>query len=91
MTRHIALLRKTSTSGYSVDFPDFPGCVTAGFGLEEAPRLSAEALAFHLEGMAEDAAPVPPPSSLDAIMVDPLNRDAVAFLVPVSDKPGREG
>jgi predicted RNase H-like HicB family nuclease len=89
MTHHIALLRKTPNSDYSVDFPDVPGCVTAGRSMEEARRLSAEALAFHIEGMAEDAEPVPPPSTLDAIMADPRNRDAVAFLVPIFDKPGR--
>ena len=30
MTTCIALLRKEATSDYGVDFPDFPGCVTAG-------------------------------------------------------------
>ncbi len=89
MTHHIALLRKTPNSDYSVDFPDFPGCVTAGRSMEEARRLSAEALAFHIEGMAEDGEPVPPPSTLDTIMADPRNRDAVAFLVPIPDKPAR--
>ena len=89
MTHHIALLRKTPNSDYSVDFPDFPGCVTAGRSMEEARRLSAEALAFHIEGMAEDGEPIPPPSTLDTIMADPRNRDAVAFLVPIPDKPTR--
>lgn len=89
MTHHIALLRKTPNSDYSVDFPDFPGCVTAGRSMEEARRLSAEALAFHIEGMAEDGEPIPPPSTLDTIMADPRNRDAVAFLVPIPDKPAR--
>lgn len=89
MTHHIALLRKTPNSDYSVDFPDFPGCVTAGRSMEEARRLSAEALAFHIEGMTEDGEPIPPPSTLDTIMADPRNRDAVAFLVPIPDKPAR--
>lgn len=89
MTHHIALLRKTPNSDYSADFPDFPGCVTAGRSMEEARRLSAEALAFHIEGMTEDGEPIPPPSTLDTIMADPRNRDAVAFLVPIPDKPAR--
>ncbi len=34
---YIALLRKDEGSDYGVEFPDFPGCVTAGKTLEEAP------------------------------------------------------
>lgn len=64
-----------------MDFPDLPGCVTAGTTLEAARRLAAEALAFHLEGMAEDGGAAPEPSTLDDVMADPHNGDAVAFLV----------
>ena len=39
---YIALLRKDADSDFSVDFPDFPGCVTAGTSLEEARLLAAE-------------------------------------------------
>ena len=66
-----------------MDFPDLPGCVTAGRTLEEARRAAAEALALHLEGLAEDGEAVPAPSELDAVMSDPRNSDAVAFLVDV--------
>ena len=83
MTAYIALLRKDAGSEYGVDFPDFPGCVTAGATLEEARLMAAEALALHVEGMAEDGEPIPVPSPLDSIMVDPDNADAVAFLVDV--------
>ena len=78
---YIALLRKDASSDYGVDFPDLPGCVTAGHTLEEARRAAAEALALHLEGLAEDGEAVPAPSELDAVMSDPHNSDAVAFLV----------
>ena len=52
MAAYIALLRKDASSDYGVDFPDLPGCVTAGRSLEEARRAAAEALAVRLEGMA---------------------------------------
>jgi predicted RNase H-like HicB family nuclease len=55
-------------SDFGVEFPDFPGCVTAGTTLEEARRLAAEALALHVAGMQKDGEPLPPPSSLDAAM-----------------------
>jgi len=83
MTAYIALLRKDAASEYGVDFPDFPGCVTAGATLEEARLMAAEALSLHVEGMIEDSEAIPEPSSLDAIMADPANADAVAFLVDV--------
>ena len=38
-------------------------------------------MALHLAGMAEDEEPIPEPSSLEAVMADRENRDAVAILV----------
>ena len=87
MTSYIALLRKDEASDYGVDFPDFPGCVTAGRTLDEARRMAAEALALHVEGMAEDGEAVPEPSDLDAVMATPENREAVVFLVDLPARP----
>jgi predicted RNase H-like HicB family nuclease len=87
LTAYIALLRKEPASDFGVDFPDFPGCVTAGKTLEEARHMAAEALELHIEGMLEDREPIPEPSTLDTIMGDPENRDAVAFLVDVGTRP----
>ena len=87
MTEYIALLNKDQQSDYGVWFPDFPGCVTAGKTLEEARRLAAEALAFHIEGMIEDGEALPSPSTLDTIMREWVNRNAAAFVVPVPPHP----
>lgn len=81
MTSFIALIRKDADSDFGVDFPDFPGCITAGRTLDEARRMAVEALALHIEGMEEDGEDVPPPSSLTEVMADPHHRDAVAVLV----------
>lgn len=81
MSSYIAIAHKDRDSDYGVSFPDFPGCVTAAATLDEARALAPEALAFHIEGMAEDGAALPTPSSLDAVMDDPDFRDGVAFLV----------
>lgn len=81
MTQYIALIHKDAGSDFGVSFPDLPGCITAGATLDEARALAAEALALHLEGLAEDGDTVPAPASLDAIMQEAANRDAVAFLV----------
>jgi len=47
--------------------------------------MAEEALAFHLEGMAEDGEPIPEPSSLEDIMSKPENRSGVAILVSMKD------
>jgi predicted RNase H-like HicB family nuclease len=85
MGTYIALLRKEKDSDFGVDFPDFPGCITAGKTLEEAHRRAADALRFHIKGMLEDGEGIPEPSSLDEIMADSANADAVPFLVTVPD------
>ncbi|MBD2747778.1 type II toxin-antitoxin system HicB family antitoxin [Microvirga sp. BT688] len=79
--QYVALIRADENSHYGVSFPDLPGCVTAGTTLEEARAMAEEALALHLEGLVEDEEPVPEPSSLEAVMADPDNRDGVAILV----------
>jgi predicted RNase H-like HicB family nuclease len=83
MTEYIALLHKDRDSDYDVSFPDFPGCITAGKTLEEARRMAAEALAFHIEGIIEDGDAIPAPSTLDAIMRARVNRDAAGSIVAV--------
>ena len=78
---YIALIHKTSASDYGVSFPDFPGCVTAGKTLDEAKSFAKEALMGHIDLIKEVDEHIPEPSSLDVIMQDADNRDAVAFLV----------
>jgi predicted RNase H-like HicB family nuclease len=78
---YIALIHKDADSDYGVSFPDLPGVVTAGSTLDEARDMAAEALALHLEGLAEDGEAIPEPSSLEEIMANKENRDAVAALI----------
>ena len=81
MTNYIALLRKDDSSDYGVEFPDFPGCITAGRTLDDAKDMAAEALALHVEGLIDDGEGLPTPSGLDTIMANPDNANSVAFLV----------
>ena len=87
MRQYIALIHKDETSDYGVSFPDLPGCISAGSTLDEARDMAAEALALHLEGLAEDGEAVPEPSSLEDIMSVAENRDGVAVLIaaPAAD------
>jgi predicted RNase H-like HicB family nuclease len=87
MRQYIALIHKEPDSDYGVSFPDLPGVISAGSTLDEARDMAAEALALHLEGMAEAGEAVPEPSSLEEIMKDVQNRHGVAVLIaaPAAD------
>lgn len=85
MRHYIGLIHKDADSDFGVSFPDLPGLVTAGTTLDEARDMAEEALAFHLEGLAEDGEAIPEPSSLEEIMSAPDNRSGVAILVSVKD------
>jgi predicted RNase H-like HicB family nuclease len=89
MTSYIGLIRKDTDSDFGVDFPDFPSCISAGATLDEARHMAQEALELHVGGMIEDGEALPVPSSLEAIMADPDNADAVAFVVTVPDAADR--
>lgn len=81
MASYIAYLRKDRDSDYGVEFPDLPGCVTAGRTLEEAKAMAAEALAGHVSVLQELGQPVPPPSTLDQLAEDRDRGDAILLLV----------
>jgi predicted RNase H-like HicB family nuclease len=52
---------------FSVVFPDFPGCISAGKDFEDAVRMAHEALSGHVECMKDAHLQIPEPSSLDKI------------------------
>lgn len=89
MRAYIALIHKEADSDYGVSFPDLPGCVSAGVTLDEARAMAEEALALHIEGMVEDGEAIPEPSSMEEVMADRENRDAVAILVPAPVQTAR--
>jgi predicted RNase H-like HicB family nuclease len=84
MTGYVALMRKDADSDYGVEFPDFPGCVTAGTTPDDARRMAAEALELHVDGIRADGEPLPEPSSLEAIMAEVGSRDAVPFVIEIA-------
>mgnify|MGYP003388255806 FL=1 len=89
MRPYIALIHKDPGSQFGVSFPDLPGLITAGKTMDEARSLAAEALAFHLEGLTEDGEPIPEPATIEAIMAERENRDAVAILVDAPKAAGK--
>ena len=61
--KYLIILEKTKT-GFSAYSPDLPGCVAAGYSLEETETTMREAIEFHLDGMREEGLSIPPPQSL---------------------------
>lgn len=60
--RYLILIEGGPSSNYSAWSPDLPGCVAAGESVEEVESEMRAAIAFHLEGIAEDGGAIPEPS-----------------------------
>ena len=58
-----AIVIEQGENNYSAYVPDLPGCVSTGRTLEEAKAEIRDAIAFHLEGMREDGAAIPLPTT----------------------------
>lgn len=88
---YVAIVEGSETEGYSAFFPDLPGCVTASDSMVELIADARDALALHLEGLIDDAAPLPAPSALEAIPSDPEVIEAGRLLVDaeIEDAPVR--
>ncbi|MEK9629659.1 MAG: type II toxin-antitoxin system HicB family antitoxin [Nitrospinota bacterium] len=91
MKHYIGLIRKEKGSCYGVDFPDFPGCITAGDTAEEAQANAVAALDLHVAGMIEDGERLPKATGLDEILEEPDNLDGLvlAVQVPLIDKKSK--
>ena len=72
-----AIFEPGDTAGYTVTFPDLPGCITEGDTLEEAFAMAKEALELHVYGMEADHDPIPEPSRLKPATVPPQAMVAV--------------
>jgi predicted RNase H-like HicB family nuclease len=87
VVEYIGIVHGDSGSGFSLSFPDFLGCITAGRDMQELRRMAEEALAFHVEGLLEDRERIPKPTNLEKVMLDPDYQDGVPILVPLHLAP----
>lgn len=58
------------SEGYTVTFPDLPGCITEGSDLQEAMSMARDALSGFLYGMEEDNETIPTPSSPASVQTE---------------------
>ena len=59
-----------TVTGWSAFVPALPGVGAAAATHEEAEQLFSEAIALHVQGLAEDGLPIPDPHSIDAGQVE---------------------
>ena len=83
--RYLVIIRRTST-GYSVDVPDLPGCVATGLSVEHARQMIAEAIEMHLELMQRSGESVPPPSKSYEFAVDENAPEELCTWVEVEEQ-----
>jgi len=64
-----AVFESDGKGGYTVTFPDLPGCITEGDTLEEALYMAKEALELFIYNLEEDNEPIPEPTPPEKIKV----------------------
>lgn len=88
----LALVHEDEASGaFGISFPDYPGCISGGNDFGEALERGRAALAFHLQGMAEDGDNIGKPTEArDALRAaaGEIRDGALPSLLEV-DFPGR--
>lgn len=58
-----AVVIEQAENNFSAYVPDLPGCVATGSSIAETEQAIREAIQFHIEGLREDGASVPQPTS----------------------------
>ena len=93
MARYIypAIFDPNELGGYTITFPDLPGCVTQGATIDNALHMAAEAMALHLYGMERDSDEIPVPSEPAHIpFPEDAGDNAFVTLVAASTEPVRD-
>lgn len=87
MKSYLAIVDGEGGPGFSIVFPDLPGCVTEADTLDEAADRAREVLALYAAECAERKYPLPEPSTLDSVCASPdlrRSKSAVVMAVPLS-------
>ncbi|MGI6361778.1 MAG: type II toxin-antitoxin system HicB family antitoxin [Bacillota bacterium] len=77
-----ACLYPCEEGGYTVVFPDLPGCVTEGDTLEDALDMAADAACGWILGETEDDNPFPSASDIKGIIADEY-KEGFTSLIPL--------
>jgi len=81
MSNYIAVVHRDAKGNFSVAFPDFPGCSTAGDTIDDVKDAAQSALTIHMKELLDAEKRIPMPSKLEDIINGPDYAGAVAVLV----------
>ena len=73
-----AVFCKEEEGGFSILFPDLPGCGTQSETIQEGMELAQEALYEYITACKENSFPIPQPSAIESI--DHAHND---FVIPI--------
>lgn len=80
---YAAIVDKDPDSDFSVLFPDFPGCVSAGDTLDESILNAHEALSGHVAYMLADGDLLPEPTPLQDILKEHDSSTVAVTVIPI--------
>lgn len=84
-----AIFDPNENNGFTITFPDLPGCITEGDDLDEALLMAAEAMALHLYGLERDGDDIPHPSAPADVSLEDSDPGAFVSLVQARTEPIR--
>ena len=67
---YAAVFHAEEVGGYSVTFPDLPGCITEGDAIEEAVEMAEDALGIYLYTLKQDGQDLPEASNPSGVTLD---------------------
>ncbi|QLA18787.1 type II toxin-antitoxin system HicB family antitoxin [Desulfolutivibrio sulfoxidireducens] len=84
-----AIFEPDASGGFTVTFPDLPGCITEGDDEQQALAMAADALDGHVQTLKDLGMPVPPPSPHAAVR-DAAPAGTLVFPVPLAALESRQ-
>ncbi len=81
MNPYVAIIHRKPRAGYSVSFPDVPGCVSGGKTVDEAMRAAGKALSLHLTGLRKAGEATPIARDFAAVIMSTDSKGALAFIL----------
>ena len=79
----IAINKGNSSTAHGIFIPDIEGCFSAADDYQDAFANAIEAIELHLEGLVEDGADIPLPSTIDSHIEKPEYQGMIWALVEV--------
>lgn len=83
MPSYLALIRTDEGPGFSVEFPDLPGCLGRADSFPQASGLARDLLARHLAELDRRGLVRHEPRSMEELRASGLAEGGVPLLVPV--------